>query len=182
MDKSHAYCSIALAGLLAAGGAQAQSSVTTFPQRAGEASTFVQGRPNMNPDSAMFAANRGDLSRDNARAELLSGRTVPPIPGQASTFVRGRPNMNRNSAIFAANRGNLSRDQVRQQLLARDDRYRAALEAHSMGNTGQSNGIGVAATPPLGSAMGNTGQSNGIGVPATLPLGSPSVFEGGTPK
>jgi hypothetical protein len=91
-----------LAGLLAAGGAQAQNSVATVPQWAGEASTFVQGRPNMNPDSAIFAANRGDLSRDEVRAELLAAGTIPPIPGEASTLVQGRPNMNPDSAIFAA--------------------------------------------------------------------------------
>ena len=161
MKKSNRYCSVLLAGLLAAGGAQAQSSVTTVPQRPGEASTFVQGRPNVNPDSAMFAANRGDLSRDEVRARLQAGSTVPPIPGQASTLVQGRPNMNRNSAIFAANRGDLSRGEVRRELLTRDDRYRAALDARR---------------------MGNTARSFDIGVPATLPIGSPSVFEGGTPK
>jgi hypothetical protein len=149
-----------LAGLLAAG-AQAQSSVATVPQWAGEASTFVQGRPNMNPDSAIFAANRGDLSRDEVRAELLAEGTVPPIPGEASTLVQGRPNMNPDSAIFAANRGDLSRDEVRAELLMRDDMYRAALEART---------------------MGNIGQSPDIGVPATLPIGSPSLFDGGTPK
>jgi hypothetical protein len=60
-----------LAGLLAAGAAQAQFSVATVPQRAGEASTFVQGRPNLHPDSAMFAANRGDLNRGEVHAQLL---------------------------------------------------------------------------------------------------------------
>lgn len=54
-----------------AGGTRAQSSVATVPQWAGEASTVVQGRPNMHPGSAIFAANRGDLSRDEVRAKLL---------------------------------------------------------------------------------------------------------------
>lgn len=65
------YLPLLLAGLLAAAGAQAQSTPAAGssdgPPKAGEASTFVQGAPNATAAPQM-------LSRAEVQSELLSRR------------------------------------------------------------------------------------------------------------
>ncbi|HSI53078.1 MAG TPA: hypothetical protein VK981_03850 [Ramlibacter sp.] len=94
MTRTPALLSILMAGLMAAAGAQAQSSpvseapvstkdqlrqdaqgmnraTTTeaVPPRAGEASAITQGKPNMDPKEVVGARTRAEV-----RAELLASR------------------------------------------------------------------------------------------------------------
>ena len=74
MKMSHTYLPILLAGLLAAAGAQAQSTPAAgssdLPPKAGEASTVVQGKPNIDPN--MPAAK----TRAEVIAELIGRRAA----------------------------------------------------------------------------------------------------------
>ncbi|MCM2253993.1 MAG: hypothetical protein NDJ19_16645, partial [Ramlibacter sp.] len=73
MKMSHSY-PILLAGLLAAAGVQAQSTPAAgssdLPPKAGEASTMVQGKPNVDPNKPM-ARTRAEVV-----AELLGRRAA----------------------------------------------------------------------------------------------------------
>ncbi len=113
MKRSLSF-SILLTGLMAAAGAQAQTAhpqTSATPLRAGEASTFVQGRPNLNPNIPAFNPNVASTkTRAEVIAELMNSRATysgapatwaaPPRAGEASTFVQGRPNLNPNLPAF----------------------------------------------------------------------------------
>jgi hypothetical protein len=165
MNKSPAYLSVLLAGLLAAAGVQAQSTSASgssdVPPKAGEASTQTMGAPNAattNSPVTEAPVSTKDAIRQDAHG--LSGAaatsSVPPKAGEASTAVQGRPNVDP-----ADPRVGKSRAEVRAEL----DMHRAQL-----------------AQARATQAMGNAAYGASIGTPATAPAGTPSVFEGGTPQ
>lgn len=98
-----------MAGILASAGVQAQSTVgaaaatSSVPPRAGEASTFVEGRPNVNPNKAAAMADgappfaSGYEQRQDPQAMGAAPTSKVPLEaGEASTVVEGRPNINPN--------------------------------------------------------------------------------------
>ena len=127
MKKSHAHLPILLAGLLAAAGAQAQSTPAAgssdLPPKAGEASTQTQGVPNAattNSPVTEAPANK-DAVRQGAQGMGAAAGTssVAPKAGEASTVVQGKPNANPNMPAAK------TRAEVVSELLGR----RAAFEA-----------------------------------------------------
>ena len=97
------YLPLLLAGLLAAAGAQAQSTPAAGssdgPPKAGEASTQTMGVPNAQTTNS--PASEAPIPNDRA-AVAPDARTmgnaavtsnVPPKAGEASTFVGGAPNL-----------------------------------------------------------------------------------------
>lgn len=134
MNKSNAYLSVLLAGLLAAAGVQAQSTSASgssdLPPKAGEASTQTMGVPNAattNSPVTEAPISTKDAIRQDAHG--LSGATttssVPTRAGEASTTVQGRPNV--------------------------DPADPAARATQAMGNTGYGTRVGTPATMPFGS-------------------------------
>jgi hypothetical protein len=102
MKMSHTYLPILLAGLLAAAGAQAQSTPAAgssdLPPKAGEASTQTQGVPNAattNSPVTEAPAVSKDAARQSAQGMGAASGTssVAPKAGEASTVVQGKPNM-----------------------------------------------------------------------------------------
>lgn len=118
MTKSLTSLSILAAAVFAVAGANAQSSAAagtwSVPQMAGEASTMVQGRPNMIVQSPTTGY---DSTAPAAQHEMGSASVTTAVPGragEASTMVQGRPNMI-----------------VHPQAMGHD---RMSLDTHSMGN------------------------------------------------
>jgi hypothetical protein len=127
MTKS-AYLPLLLAGLLAAAGAQAQSTPAAGssdgPPKAGEASTQTMGAPNAKTTNstateAPMPANK-DVVRQEAQGMGAASATSPIAPkaGEASTVVQGAPN-----ALPAPQM--LSRAEVQSELLSRRARFEA---------------------------------------------------------
>jgi hypothetical protein len=163
MNKSH-YLPVVLAGLLAAAGAQAQTAApatgthlhpaggaavtSNVPPKAGEASTFVQGRPNLNPnDPAHNPQMRSHSGMHHGSQSMGAAMTsdVPPRAGEASTFVQGRPNL--NPGIPAHNPDVVSprsREEVVSELMNR----RAAFEAQRRSLLNADSHLGVAPITP----------------------------------
>ena len=103
MNKSTTHLSILLAGLLAAAGAQAQSTSASgssdVPGKAGEPSTMTQGQPNAattNSPVTEAPTPDKDAIRQGAKGMGAAAATtnVPGRAGEASTMVRGQPNAN----------------------------------------------------------------------------------------
>lgn len=102
MNKSNAYLSVLLAGLLATAGVQAQSTSASgssdLPPKAGEASTQTLGTPNAattNSPVTEAPISTKDAIRQDAHGMSGAATTsgVPPRAGEASTTVQGRPNV-----------------------------------------------------------------------------------------
>lgn len=165
MNKSNAYLSVLLAGLLAAAGVSAQSTSaggsTDLPPKAGEASTQTMGAPNAattNSPVTEAPISTKDAVRQDAHGQSGAATTsgVPPKAGEVSTTVQGRPNADPADPTVGK-----SRAEVKAEVGMRRAQLDAARATHLMGNTS----YGVA-----------------IGTPATAPAGTPSVFQGGTPQ
>jgi hypothetical protein len=165
MNKSNAYLSVLLAGLLAAAGVQAQSSSASgssdLRPKAGEASTQTMGAPNAattNSPVTEAPISTKDAIRQEAHGQSGAATTsgVPGKAGEASTTVQGRPNADPANPLVGK-----SRAEVKAELAMHRAQLNAARATRSMGNTGYG-------TP--------------VGTPANAPAGSPSVFEGGTPQ
>lgn len=165
MNKSNAYLSVLLAGLLAAAGVQAQSTSaggsSDLPPKAGEASTQTMGAPNAattNSPVTEAPISTKDAIRQDAHGQSGAATTsgVPPKAGEASTTVQGRPNADPANPTVGK-----SRAEVKAEVGMRRSQLDAARASQMMGNTG----YGVP-----------------VGTPATAPFGTPSVFEGGTPQ
>ena len=165
MNKSNAYLSVLLAGLLAAAGVQAQSTSaggsSDLPPKAGEASTQTLGAPNAaTTNSPVTEAPISSKDQVRQDAHGVSGAattsSVPPKAGEASTTVQGQPNANPADPTVGK-----SRAEVKAEVGMRRAQVDAARATHLMGNTSYG-------TP--------------IGTPATAPFGTPSVFQGGTPQ
>ena len=120
------YLPLLLAGLLAAAGAQAQSTPAAGssdgPPKAGEASTQTMGAPNAKTTNstateAPMPANK-DVVRQEAQGMGAASATSPIAPkaGEASTVVQGAPN-----ALPAPQA--LSRAEVQSELLSRRARF-----------------------------------------------------------
>jgi hypothetical protein len=132
MKISRAYLPTLLAALLAAAGVQAQTS--SVPPKAGEASTYVQGRPNVNPNQAAAMADGTqplaggyDRRQDPQAMGAAPTSKVPLRAGEASTVVEGRPNINPN--VPALN-PEVSPAKTRAEVVAELLNRRAAFEAH----------------------------------------------------
>lgn len=130
MTKS-TYLPFLLAGLLAAAGAQAQSTPAAGssdgPPKAGEASTQTMGVPNAKTTNSPVteAPVQGkDAVRQEAQGMGAAAATssVAPKAGEASTVVQGKPNVDPNAEAPRA----LSRQEVVAELMGR----RAMFEAH----------------------------------------------------
>ena len=127
MTKS-TYLPLLLAGLMAAAGAQAQSTSAAGssdgPPKAGEASTQTMGAPNAKTTNSPFTEapipNNKDVVRQDAQGMGSAAATSPIAPkaGEASTFVQGAPN------VEPAARA-LSRAEVQSELLSRRARFEA---------------------------------------------------------
>jgi hypothetical protein len=142
MKKSPAYLSVLLAGLLAAAGAQAQSTPAAgssdLPPKAGEASTQTQGAPNAattNSPVTEAPAVSKDEKRQEAQGMGAAAATssVPPKAGEASTTVQGKPNIDPNMPAAR------SRAEVVAELLGR----RAAFEAQRRAMLNPDSRLGV---------------------------------------
>ena len=122
------YLPLLLAGLMAAAGAQAQSTPAAGssdgPPKAGEASTQTMGAPNARTTNSTATEapipNNKDVVRQEAQGMGSASATSPIAPkaGEASTFVRGAPNV--EPAAHA-----LSRAEVQGELLSRRARFEA---------------------------------------------------------
>jgi hypothetical protein len=126
------YLPLLLAGLLAAAGAQAQSTPAAGssdgPPKAGEASTQTMGAPNAKTTNQTATEapipNNKDVVRQEAQGMGGASATSPIAPkaGEASTFVQGAPN-----AVAAPQM--LSRAEVQSELLSRRARFEATRRA-----------------------------------------------------
>lgn len=128
-NKTPAYLSVLMAGLLAAG-AYAQttsaSGSSDLPPKAGEASTQTMGVPNAQTTNS----KAGDMpaSKDQVREEAQGRNTpmatnnVPAKAGEASTMVQGKPNAAKQVA-------GKTREEVRAELLASRKNYQDNLRA-----------------------------------------------------
>lgn len=141
MKMSHSY-PILLAGLLAAAGAQAQSTPAAgssdLPPKAGEASTQTQGVPNAattnSPVSEAPAPNKDALRQEAQGMGAAAGTSsVAPKAGEASTVVQGKPNVDPNQPMAR------TRAEVVAELLGR----RAAFEAERRALLNQDSKLGV---------------------------------------
>ena len=126
------YLPLLLAGLLAAAGAQAQSTPAAGssdgPPKAGEASTQTMGAPNAKTTNSTATEapipNNKDVVRQEAQGMGAASATSPIAPkaGEASTFVRGAPNA--EPAPHA-----MTRAEVTSELLSRRARFEATRRA-----------------------------------------------------
>jgi cytoskeletal protein RodZ len=129
-NKTPAYLSVLMAGLLAAG-AHAQSTSASgssdLPPKAGEASTQTQGVPNAQTTNST-ASETPAMSKDQIRQDAqgrntASGTTsVPGKAGEASTMVQGKPNADKQVTAR-------TREEVRAELLASRKNYQDNLRA-----------------------------------------------------
>ncbi|NPC55217.1 hypothetical protein [Caenimonas soli] len=165
MNKSNAYLSVLLAGLLATAGVQAQSTPAAgssdLPPKAGEASTQTMGAPNAattNSPATEVPISTKDAIRQDAHGMSGASATssVPPKAGEASTSVQGKPNADPASPMVGKSRA---------EVKAEIGMNRAQVDAARAGQS-----------------MGNTRYGVPVGTPATAPAGTPSVFQGGTPQ
>jgi hypothetical protein len=165
MKTSTTCHSVLLAGLMAAAGAQAQSTSaggsSDLPPKAGEASTQTNGVPNAattNSPVTEAPVSTKDAIRQEANGTGGASATtsVPGRAGEASTMVRGKPNADPNDPMASK-----SRAEVRSE---------AAMQRAQTGATRASQ------------MMGSPGYGSSAGRPATLPVDMPSVFQGGTPQ
>lgn len=129
MTKSN-YLSFLIAGMMAAAGAQAQSTPAAGssdgPPKAGEASTQTMGASNAKTTNspATEAPMQGkDAARQDAQGMGAAAATssVAPKAGEASTVTQGKPDIDPNAAPRA-----LSRQEVVAQLM----QSRATFEAN----------------------------------------------------
>lgn len=130
---SKTYLPILLAGLLAAAGAQAQSTSASgssdSPPKAGEASTQTMGAPNAkttnSPVSEVPVSDK-DAIRQEAQGMGSAAATssVPPKAGEASTFTQGKPNKDPNEKVASK-----SRAEVQGELLGRRAAFKAEHQA-----------------------------------------------------
>ncbi|MDB5872739.1 MAG: hypothetical protein JWQ07_2181 [Ramlibacter sp.] len=127
MKTSHAYLSVLMAGLLAAAGAQAQSTPAAgnsdVPPKAGEASTQTGGAPNAlttNSTASEAPISTKDALRQDAQGMNRAAATssVPPRAGEASAMVRGKPNVDPNGVV-----GPRSRAEVRAEVMGNRAAY-----------------------------------------------------------
>jgi hypothetical protein len=141
MNKSNAYLSIAMAGLLAAFGAQAQSASPSGdsdgPPAAGEASNQTRGVPNAVTTNSPFSEAPIPLSRDSVRTEtqVLGAPAIAATPrqaGEASTMVMGAPNADPNNPALSA-----SFASPQQEVVTRRARFIAWYAANGMRGTPQ---------------------------------------------
>lgn len=139
------FVPLLLAGLLAAAGAQAQSTPAAGnsdgPPKAGEASTQTQGVPNARTTNSPVteAPVQGkDAVRQEAQGMGAAAATssVAPKAGEASTYVQGKPN-----ADPAAPRA-LTRQEVVAELMGR----RALFDAHRRAMLNPDARLGVTGT------------------------------------
>lgn len=139
------YLPFLLAGLLAAAGAQAQTTPAAGssdgPPAAGEASTQTQGVPNAKTTNSPVTeapVQSKDAVRQEAQSMGAAAATssVPPKAGEASTVVQGKPNIDPNAEKPQA----LSRQQVVAELKGR----RALFEANRRAMLNPDSRLGVA--------------------------------------
>ena len=128
--KSTVYLPVLLAGVLAAAGAQGQSSTaaptSNVPTQAGEASTQTKGVPNAKTSNSAASeapmANKDaskDASKDAKSMGAAASSSMAPKAGEASTYVQGQPNADPTKPAAK------TRAEVRAELMGR----RAAFEA-----------------------------------------------------
>jgi len=131
MTKTPAYLSVLMAGLLAAAGAQAQSTPAAGssdgPPKAGEASNQTAGAPNAATTNS--PATEAPASKDAVRQEAqgmgaaAATANVPAKAGEASTTVMGKPNIDPNAPHA------MTRAEVRAELLGRRTAFEAQRRA-----------------------------------------------------
>lgn len=97
MSKKSMSLSIVFAAAIATAGlAHAQQAETTnIPQRAGEASTMTNGRPNLETSNPTTTSRPANVNTGK-RAETSN---VPHRAGEASTMTNGRPNLETTNAV-----------------------------------------------------------------------------------
>ncbi len=127
MKKSNTCLSILLAGLLAAAGAQGQTTATAPVSEA--------------PVSTKDAIRQDAQGRDAAAATT----TTPGRAGEASTTVRGNPNANPDDPLLSKNRAELRNEKS----LTKAEKA-AAKAQQMMGNTGYGMAPGMPANLPAG--------------------------------
>jgi hypothetical protein len=159
--KNFTKTSLALAGLLALAGAQAQNT-TNVPAKAGEASTMTQGVPNAkttNTPGTEAPLSKAQVRNDAKGSSNASATThVPGRAGEASTMVKGNPNADPDSPIVNKSKSERKAEKEMKKAQRKTDR-----EIAVMGQKGAQ--VGAEA-----------------GTPQNSPAGNPSVFKGGTPK
>ncbi len=147
MNKS-TYLPLLLAGLLAAAGAQAQSTPAAGssdgPPKAGEASNQTLGAPNArttnSPVTEAPVADK-DAVRQQAQGMGSAAATssIAPKAGEASTFVQGKPNADPNATPHA-----LTRAEVVAELKSRRANFEA--ERRAMRNPDAKYGVRATVT------------------------------------
>lgn len=179
MNHRTTTVSLLLSGLLAAGGAFAQSSPaagsSNVPAGAGEASTTSKGVPNAKTTNDASTTNMGatgsttvqsttpmgkDAIRQDAKGQGSASATtsVPGRAGEASTMVNGKPNANPDAPTLTKSKAERRTEKEMKRADAKQRR-----ETAIMGQKGAQAGAPA-------------------GTPAVSPAGTPRVQDGGTPK